>query len=259
MTDVAALESPQQEADTRVVLHSIYSVQNEDVERIIIHANDTDIVVICVYYASTLLRDLPELWVRTARDSYLPIHGIAAALGPASCRALLFIHSLSGRDTTSYPYFTGKKTWIKSSMQIDIPALKDFADGDQGPARITSQVVKQAKELVVSVYANKGDMFEGADLDKLRVHTFLNNKLTLLKLLPPTESAYEQHIKRVALATAIDKSAHICKPNVEPCEDYGWTVDNGNLMPVQSTRQAWPQQMMNTISCGCTKGCSRNC
>ena len=46
MTDVAALESTQQEADTRVVLHSIYSVQNEDVERIIIHANDTDIVVI---------------------------------------------------------------------------------------------------------------------------------------------------------------------------------------------------------------------
>ena len=163
MTDVAALESTQQEADTRVVLHSIYSVQNEDVERIIIHANDTDIVIICVYYASTLLRDLPELWVRTARDSYLPIHGITAALGPASCRALPFIHSLSGRDTTSYPYFTRKKTWIKSSMQIDIPALEDFADGDQGPARITSQVVKQAKELVVSVYANKGDMFEGAE------------------------------------------------------------------------------------------------
>ena len=144
-------------------------------------------------------------------------------------------------------------------MQIDIPVLEDFADGDQGPARITSHVVKQAKELVVSVYANKGDMFEGADLGKLRVHTFLNNKSILLKLLPPTESAYEQHIKRVALATAIDKSAHICKPNVEPCEDYGWTVDNGNVMPVQSTRQAWPQQMMNTISCGCTKGCSRNC
>ena len=232
MTDVAALESIQQEADTRVVLHSIYSVQNEDIERIIIHANDTDFVVICVYYASTLLRDLPER-DSSARDSYLPIHEIAAALGPASCRALPFIHSLSGRDTTSYPYFTGKKTRIKSSRQIDIPALEDFADGDQGPARITSQVVKQAKQLVVSVYANMGDMFEGADLGKLRVHTFLNNKSTLLKLLPPTESAYEQHIKRVALATAIDKSAHICKPNVEPCEDYGWTVDNGNLMPVQ--------------------------
>ena len=49
VTDVAALESTQQDADTRVILHSIYSVQNEDVERIIIHENDTYIVVICVY------------------------------------------------------------------------------------------------------------------------------------------------------------------------------------------------------------------
>ena len=47
---MAALESTQQEADTRVVLHSIYSVQNEDVERIIIHANDTDIVVIILRF-----------------------------------------------------------------------------------------------------------------------------------------------------------------------------------------------------------------
>ena len=68
-------------------------------------------------------------------------------------------------------------------MQIDIPAFEDFADGDQGPARITAQVVKQANELVVSVYANKGAMFEGAHLGKLRVHTFLNNKSTLLTLL----------------------------------------------------------------------------
>ena len=46
VTDVAALESTQQDADTRVMLHSIHSVQKEDVEGIIIHTNDTDTVVI---------------------------------------------------------------------------------------------------------------------------------------------------------------------------------------------------------------------
>ena len=148
MADVAALESTQQEADTRVILHSIHGVQKEDVERIIIHTNDTDTVVIsCVYYVSTLLRDVSELsmWVRTARGSYLPIHGSAAAVGPSTSHALPFIHSLSERDTTSYSYFTGKKTCIKSSMPIDIMALEDFVDGDQGPARITAKVGKQAK------------------------------------------------------------------------------------------------------------------
>ena len=99
-------------------------------------------------------------------------------------------------------------------------------------------------------------MLEGSDLGKHRVYKFPNNKSTLLKVLPPTESAYEQHLRRAALATAIDKSAHICKPNVEPCYDYGWTVDNGYLMLVQYKRQSWPQQMVHTISCGCTKACT---
>ena len=116
------------------------------------------------------------MWARTARGSYLPIHGIAAAVGPSTSHALPFIHSLSERDTTSYSYFTGKKTCIKSSMPIEILALVDFADGDQGPARITAEVGKQAIELVVSVYANKVDIFEGYDLVKRRVYTFLNNK-----------------------------------------------------------------------------------
>ena len=94
------------------------------------------------------------MWVRTAqaahkRGIYLPIHEIAAALGPATSRALQFIYSFSGRDTISYTCFTGKKTWNKSSMHIHIgglPALEDFADGDQIPARITADVIKQAKE-----------------------------------------------------------------------------------------------------------------
>ena len=85
------------------------------------------------------------MWVRTARGSYLPIHGLAAAVGPTTSHALPIIRSLSGRDTTSYSYFTGKKTCIKSSMPIDIMALEDFVDGDQGPARVTAEVGKQAK------------------------------------------------------------------------------------------------------------------
>jgi hypothetical protein len=127
VTDVADLESTQQEADTRVILHSLYSVHHEEVDRVIIHGNDTDIIM-CLYYAATLLKDLPEQWVRTAPEAYLPIHEMALALGPSQCRALPFIHSLSGRDITSYPYFTAKKAWMKSSKTVDIPALEDFGE-----------------------------------------------------------------------------------------------------------------------------------
>lgn len=65
--DVSALESTQQEDTTRIILHILYSVQNEGVDRVVIHANDIDIIIMCLYYGATHLSDLPELWVRNVR------------------------------------------------------------------------------------------------------------------------------------------------------------------------------------------------
>jgi len=73
---------------------------------------------------------IPELWVRTAAKTYLPINQMAKALGPSKCRTLPFVNSLSGRDTTSYPLFTGKKTWFNCSYTTDIPELERF--GEEG-------------------------------------------------------------------------------------------------------------------------------
>ena len=74
----------------------------------------------------------------------------------------------------------------------------------------------------MAVYASKADHQEDFDLGKLRVYTFLNNRSTLLKLLPPSEDAFEQHLKRAALATMIDKTAHIANPDLPRFSDYGW-------------------------------------
>ena len=147
--------------------------------------------------------------------------------------------------------------WKNRSKTTDISALGNFADQDH--AHITAGVINQARELVISVYINKDDAFEGSVLGKLRVYKFLNNKSTLLKLLPPTENAFLQHLRCAALATMIDKSANVCKPIVPPYEKYGWVLDNGKLVPVASTRPAYPQQITKTISCDCTKGCNRSC
>ncbi|KAK1900297.1 Mitochondrial import inner membrane translocase subunit TIM21 [Dissostichus eleginoides] len=157
--DVPALESTQQEADTRIFLHTLYSVQNEEVDRVVIHANDTDIITTCLYYGATHLSDLTELWVRTGQNAYLPIHKMVVALGPSQCCAMPFIHSLSGRDTTSYPYFTVKKAWFKSSMSLDIPALEEFCEN---PAdAITDDLLNQARDLTITVYTSKADHFGG--------------------------------------------------------------------------------------------------
>ena len=244
--DVPALESTQQEADTRIILHTLYSVQNDNVDRVIIYVNDTDIIIMCLYYAATHLRGLPELWVRTEKNVYLPVHQMVSALGLSQCRSMPFIHSLSGRDTTSYPFYTGKKAWIKASMCLDLPALEEF--GEIPSDSLSDDVIKQARDLTIAV-----------DLGKLRVYKFLNNRSTLLKLLPPTEQAFDLHLRRAALATLIDKSAHIAKPDIPSFTEYGWSLNDGIATPLASTEPAWPLTMEKAISCSCSKGCQKNC
>lgn len=85
VTLVFALESTQEEADTSVILHVIY----------------TDVIDIFIYYAVSLLKNLSELWVYSGKDSYVPVHEFDN-LKQARCKALTFIHSLSGRDNKMY-------------------------------------------------------------------------------------------------------------------------------------------------------------
>ena len=110
ISPVTELQSKHEEADTRLLLHSIYATQLEGVKWIVIYVNGTDVVVMAIYYFKNKLQDLglEELWMKTQQYSYLPIHQIAAALDVVLCRALPLIHSLSGRDITSCPFFTGK-------------------------------------------------------------------------------------------------------------------------------------------------------
>ena len=254
---VPELESTQTEADTRIILHSIFAFKSENVSNVVIHAVDTDVVVICIYYAATLLKELPGLWVRTEKGVFLPIHLMASALGVDTCRALPFLHSLSGRDTTSYPFFTGKKAWFSASKDVNLSELQSF--GENPVNYLTDKLKDQAKALAVAVYTSKADHKVDFDLPSLRVYKFLNNRSTLLKLLPPTEEAFVQHLKRAALATLIDKNAHVAKPKLPKFNEYGWTLSDEKALACPSTKPAWPKEMPKALSCICTKGCVKNC
>ena len=117
----------------------------------------------------------------------------------------------------------------------------------------------QTRKLFLAVYSATGEGSSFSTLDDLRAYKFLNNNNTVLKLLPPTEDAFFQHLKRAGLATIIDKTAHIAKQDLPSPEDYGWTVEGDRFVPTAMTQSAWPQDMDKGISCHCKKGCVINC
>ena len=191
VSPVTELQSKHEEADNRLLLHSVYATQVEGVKRIVIYANDTDVVVMAVYYYKTKLQELglEELWMKTQQDSYLPIHQIATALDADLCRALPLIHSLSGRDITSYPFFTGKTTWLQRSKTVPLDHLANFAEAD-GNYSLTGDVIDQARQLFIAVYSTSYEISRFVSLAELRAHKFLNRNTTDLKRLPPIEDVF---------------------------------------------------------------------
>ena len=239
--DVAELQSTQEEADTRLILHAIYSVKQDGVKRVVVHASDTDVIVICIYYAFKMQDQLSEVWVRSGSDNYLPIHLIAQSLGDTVSLALPFIHSLSGRDITSYPYFTSKKGWLSASCKLDIHALADY--GETENLTLSDDLLRQATRLAVAVQCKQVITEDKINLAQVRATKFLNNKSVMLKMLPATEGGFLQHVLRSALAVLIDKRAHVARPDIPPYDEFGWILKGGTFVPVMSLTPLWPVQI----------------
>lgn len=86
----------------------------------------------------------------------------------------------------------------------------------------------------LTVYTKKVDM-SATSLAKVRANKFLNNKSTLLKLLPP--STYREQLLAAPEAgcfvTIADKTALLSKHQVVNLEDYGWYMGTERSMPIQ--------------------------
>ncbi len=108
-------------------------------------------------------------------------------------------------------------------------------------------------------HARKDDDLEDTELSKLEVHKFLNNnKSTLLKLLPPTEDAFIQHLRQAATGNctfAILTLSHL------RTLDRLWMIESLYVFSAHSTQSVWRLYMIKNISSGtgCTKECKRNC
>ena len=104
-----------EEADTRIMAHMWYSVEQLGCTRAVVHATDTDIIILSMYYYCCLA-SVQELWVQTKPDRFLPIHELMASLSGKYMKhqeeltaILLCVYVLSGCDTVSYPFRRGKK------------------------------------------------------------------------------------------------------------------------------------------------------
>ena len=124
MLDCSCLASTQEEADTRIILHALYSdklYQENNVQgRIVVKSPDTDVLVLLVHYFPKM-KNPSELWFQTGLITstkdyrrYIPIHELCKSLSSVVCAILPADYALTGCDTTSSFFGIGKKSTLKA-------------------------------------------------------------------------------------------------------------------------------------------------
>ena len=230
-----------------------FSVQNRGAERVVIYGNDTDILVMLTYYASTLLKGV-ELWMRKSANHWVPVHDLVSRLSPEDCKLQPFIYAFSGKDDTNFIYGIGKTKMLKCRHQVDCQTIASY--GETEDYSINDDHVTAARNLLMAVYG--GQTF--STLAAFRAHLFIAGGSSKdLRSIPPTEDAFKQHLLRCLYATLVQKRAHVQHPTIPAPTSFGWVM-KAYLKPVLMTKPSFPELTVSLTSCKCiTSRCAKNC
>ena len=97
---VEELNSTQEEADTRILLHLSHAARS-DYSTLIVASEDTDVFILCVSFKHLIPSSIFFKCGTQTRVRYISITSIVQALGQNLCSSLLGMHAYTGCDTVS--------------------------------------------------------------------------------------------------------------------------------------------------------------
>ena len=167
---------------------------------------------------------------------------------------LLFIHAMTGCDTTSALYNQGKckalklaraKTELHPLMDVFMRASSSHDDVASAGERFMLALYGADKFASLNKYINVA-------YKRGVARTSLSSSFQLSSI-PPTSAAARQHSYRVYL-----QIQEWMGQSLTPTE-WGWQDHDQTIVPVATDQPAAPRQLMNIVTCGCKTGCGNAC
>ena len=247
------------DADNLIVQTDINTLNHSN--RCIVVGTDTDLLVLLshkckvnheVYYYMPGTQTIP--------DATYNIQNVQQSMSPHLKKYILFLHVVTGCDTTSALFFQGKKKVM--SIINKNPSLYPVIDRFYATCS-SLDIVNAGEKFLLALY---GAPKKITSLDELRYTRFLKaSKRSLqsqvnMASLPPTSSASREHslcvyfqlqlwLQTPRLNAVVSISAH----------EWGWERKDGVLYPIGSRKPVAPDELLQMISCGCKTGCGKSC
>lgn len=148
--DVSHLQSSQEEADTKMILHALDAASNGATE-INVFSLDTDVFVLLLRRCYELCTEVHFVTGTGQRRRVIKLRPIAQTLGRSRLAALPVLHAISGADVTGSFANKGKLTWwkiFKDADEATIDALSKL--GTKGLP--TADTMAAIEKLVCRLY-----------------------------------------------------------------------------------------------------------
>lgn len=278
--DIRALTCDHNEADGRLILHSLYAATQlrstgaSTPPRIIIQSEDTDTLVIALCHSNAIATALGTtvddaigtfcMHLGKADPHLVDIFAIAFILGPVLCAALPGFHAVSGCDTTSYFKGVGKKTPWKFFLENNLTFTNALTALGSTRIPLSPAVIEDLEAFICRCYQSRSTASAQVSrtANGLRVKVFdrPNTKLTTDQEFPPTRDCVQCHIARAHFQTMQWRFSNQQFMNLPDVAHFGFKrVDP--LNPASDLSIIWfsgpmlPQALHTPVSCGCKTGC----
>ena len=198
--------------------------------------------------------------VHWEHHKYIPVHVVAAQLGPSKAPALPAFHALTGCDTTSAFFGKGKKTaWAVWQSLPDLTFPLQLLSCPNPSLHLLSTHRDVLQLFVTQLYG----VFDNdiTTVDAARRHLFLHKGKDFLHM-PPGSYALQQYLLKVAYQSG-NLWGNMLTKAVEPGSVADWKWQQASLdsspSPVYITIPILSNNLPELVSCKCESECKPPC
>lgn len=249
--EVEELESSQEEADTRILLHAHHAAHHGS-KTVVICAEDSDIFYLCLYFN---LRIPAKIIMRQKKGTTIAYHDIGKieeVHGHDFCQALLGLHAFTGCDSVSSFAGKGKLRAMRLLKKDHVKALTELGD----TWNLSSTAEKDLEIFTCAIYGYKDD----TSINEVRYKLFVDKKGNIdSHQLPPCKDTFNKKCKRTNYTVSVWKKSLEQKPDIEDAVGHGWKEDNGTLVIDWMSGKPAPDSVLSLLACKCPKECKPDC
>lgn len=164
---------------------------------------------------------------------------------------MMFLHAMSGCDSTSAIFNQGKTKFLKTLTKH--PELEKDVERFLDPSAQPADIAATGESFLVALY---GGDHKKTNLDELRYKMYVTSAFKIssnIASIPPTAAAARQHSLRVYF------QVQQWLGNLLPPVLWGWKATKNGLLPLPTDKPPAPDKLMQSISCKCRTDCGGRC